>query len=318
MAVLYSEHFAQFLDSNGDPVSGGKLYAYEAGTTTPKDTFTDSTGGTPNANPVILDSAGRATVFIDGSYKFTLTDADDVVIKTTDNVTSFSTSNTIDINNQTEDVITAADEIVFADATDSFNTKKDTVQGIIDLVGGGGMGTLLGTASASSSTSVDIGPSQDLNATIDDTYEEYELHIIDYIPATDNTDVYLRTSSNSGSSYDAGATDYKYAGLGYRDAGSNDNFASAGAAQIQLQELGTGNTAGESFNCVIKFFNPAGTSNTKNFMWASVAEQSPGGCSTWRGGGLRDSTSAVNALRILSSSGNITSGLFKLYGIKKS
>lgn len=92
MAVLYTPHFIQFLDDNGDPLSGGKLYTYAAGTSTLKATYTTATGDIENSNPVILDSSGRATVFISGAYKFILTDADDVHIKTTDNVTAFTST----------------------------------------------------------------------------------------------------------------------------------------------------------------------------------------------------------------------------------
>ena len=45
-----------------------------------------------NANPVILDAAGRAVLFLDGAYKFTLTDSNDVEIETTDNITNFTTT----------------------------------------------------------------------------------------------------------------------------------------------------------------------------------------------------------------------------------
>lgn len=54
----------QFSDINGIPMAGAKLCSYLANTNTPSATYTDSTAGTPNANPLILDSAGRATVFI--------------------------------------------------------------------------------------------------------------------------------------------------------------------------------------------------------------------------------------------------------------
>lgn len=77
------------LDSNGDPVSSGKLYAYAAGTTTPLDTYTDSDLATPNANPVVLDSAGRATVFLSSNaYKFVLKTSADVAVWTQDNVSA--------------------------------------------------------------------------------------------------------------------------------------------------------------------------------------------------------------------------------------
>lgn len=90
MAVIYTPHFAQFFDDNGDPLAGGKLYTYAAGTTTPKATYTTAAGDVESSNPVILDSAGRAVLFLDGSYKFTLKNSSDVLIKTTDNITAFT------------------------------------------------------------------------------------------------------------------------------------------------------------------------------------------------------------------------------------
>lgn len=80
--------------NNGDPCNGCKLFAYVGGTTTKQDTYTSSTLGTPNANPVVLDSAGRATVFLDPTkiYKFVLapstdTDPPAAALWTMDNVT---------------------------------------------------------------------------------------------------------------------------------------------------------------------------------------------------------------------------------------
>jgi hypothetical protein len=95
MAVLYTPHFIQFSDGNGVPYAGGKLYTYAAGTDTPKATYTTAAGTVENANPVVLDSAGRATIFLSGSYKFTLTTSADVLVKTTDNITSFTESGEI-------------------------------------------------------------------------------------------------------------------------------------------------------------------------------------------------------------------------------
>src|SRR5687768_4539553 len=75
-------------DSNGDPLAGGKLYTYQAGTTTNQATYTDQDAGTPNANPVILDASGCANVWLDPalSYKFVLKDSNDVTLWTVDNV----------------------------------------------------------------------------------------------------------------------------------------------------------------------------------------------------------------------------------------
>jgi hypothetical protein len=81
-------------DSNGNPLSGGKLYSYVAGTSTPASTFSDESGAVPNSNPVILDSEGRADVWLSAStnYKFVLKDADDVTIWTVDDVSGGSSA----------------------------------------------------------------------------------------------------------------------------------------------------------------------------------------------------------------------------------
>lgn len=84
----------QAFDSSGDPLSGGKLYTYDAGTTTPKTTYTDSTLGTPNTNPVILDSRGEANVWLSGGYKFVLKDSADATIYTVDNISDAFTNST--------------------------------------------------------------------------------------------------------------------------------------------------------------------------------------------------------------------------------
>ena len=92
--VLSTPPYSAFYDDNGNPLSGGKVYTYLAGTSTPRATYTDQSGSTPNANPVILDAAGRASIWLDDSaaYKFTVTTSADVVVRTQDNITPFSTA----------------------------------------------------------------------------------------------------------------------------------------------------------------------------------------------------------------------------------
>ena len=85
----------QFFDLNGAPLSGGKLYTYVAGTTTPLASYTDSTGNIANTNPIILDSRGEANVWLSGAiYKFALYDSTNVLIWTVDNIngTTFATN----------------------------------------------------------------------------------------------------------------------------------------------------------------------------------------------------------------------------------
>lgn len=68
-------------------LDGGKLYTYEAGTSTPKPTYTDATGNTANPNPVVLDINGSAKVWLGiGGYKFVLQDKNGVQQFTEDNI----------------------------------------------------------------------------------------------------------------------------------------------------------------------------------------------------------------------------------------
>lgn len=88
MATLYPQVILQLFDNYGVVLAGGKIYSYEGGTTTPLVTYQDLNGATPNANPVVLDAAGRATVRItEGvSYKFVVKDSADVTIATYDHI----------------------------------------------------------------------------------------------------------------------------------------------------------------------------------------------------------------------------------------
>ena len=69
----------QFFDSNGDPLSGGKVFTYVVGTSTKKATYTDATGNSANTNPIILDSRGECSAWLltDANYKFILSPSTD-------------------------------------------------------------------------------------------------------------------------------------------------------------------------------------------------------------------------------------------------
>jgi parallel beta-helix repeat protein len=85
---------AQFFTNTGAVLTGGKLYTYLAGTTTPATTYTTSAGNVARTNPIILDAAGRVPgsgeIWLTANviYKFVLTDSNDVLIGTYDNVST--------------------------------------------------------------------------------------------------------------------------------------------------------------------------------------------------------------------------------------
>jgi hypothetical protein len=84
---------AQLFDNNGNPLSGGKIFTYAAGTTTPQTTYTSSSGSTAHSNPIILDAAGRVPggeIWLNytQTYKFIVRTSTDVLIATYDNIGS--------------------------------------------------------------------------------------------------------------------------------------------------------------------------------------------------------------------------------------
>ena len=80
----------QFFTNTGLPLNGGYIYTYQAGSTTPLTTYTTSAGTTANTNPIQLGTSGRPPQEIwltEGySYKFILTDSDNVQIASYDNL----------------------------------------------------------------------------------------------------------------------------------------------------------------------------------------------------------------------------------------
>jgi microcystin-dependent protein len=83
---------SQVVDSAGDPATGWKWNTYLAGTSTPQATYTTADGDVAQSNPVVINSLGLPTTGIiflveNIAYKLVLTDADDVVQKTYDDIT---------------------------------------------------------------------------------------------------------------------------------------------------------------------------------------------------------------------------------------
>jgi len=80
----------QFFDNNGVPLAGGLIYTYQAGTSSALATYTDNNGTVANANPIVLDSAGRVPyeiwMFVGYSYKFVIQTSAGASIQTLDNL----------------------------------------------------------------------------------------------------------------------------------------------------------------------------------------------------------------------------------------
>jgi hypothetical protein len=108
---------AQFFNNDGIPLSGGKLYTYTAGTTTPQTTYTSSVGSIAQTNPIVLNSSGRVPNgeiwLITTPYKFVINDSTGALIGTYDNISgigaaSYQVDNFTGTDSQTVFTLSAA------------------------------------------------------------------------------------------------------------------------------------------------------------------------------------------------------------------
>jgi hypothetical protein len=130
---------AQFFTNTGAVLTGGKIYTYAAGTTTPAATYTSSSGSTAWANPIVLDAAGRVPSggeiwLTDGiSYKFVLKDSTDVLIATYDNISGIN-SNFVAYTNSQEIQTATAGQTVFTLTTMQYQPGTNSLSVFVDGV----------------------------------------------------------------------------------------------------------------------------------------------------------------------------------------
>lgn len=90
----------QLFDNNGNPLAGGTINTYLAGTTTNAATYTTSAGNITHSNPIVLDAAGRIPggeiwLTFNISYKFVVKDSTGSLIGTFDNIGGISVGSNV-------------------------------------------------------------------------------------------------------------------------------------------------------------------------------------------------------------------------------
>jgi len=162
---------------------------------------------------------------------------------------------------------------------------------------------------ASTSSSVDF-------TGLDATYDAYLLVITDVVPGTANANMYIRYGTGATPTWET--TGYQYH-VGSSRANSTTYASLADIAQAQIRATSTlGTTSGYGLSGHLFIHNPASAAeykktigmlcymdNTNNVLMQSFLT------------GLRASVTAITAIRFYMSTGNIASGRFTLYGIKK-
>jgi hypothetical protein len=178
----------------------------------------------------------------------------------------------------------------------------------------GGSFNLISTQTASGSANINF------TSGIDSTYKEYIFKLINIHPATDNTHVQFNLSVDSGSNYNVTKTTTNFAtyhneadnnyALSYE---SGNDLAQGTGVQILLNEIGADND--QSACSLIHLFDPSNTTFVKHFIARTLGVSHHDYQRTMFVAGYGNTTSAVNAVQFSMSSGNIDSGVIKLYGI---
>jgi hypothetical protein len=154
---------------------------------------------------------------------------------------------------------------------------------------------------------------------IDGTYDEYEFHFQNSVPSVSGL-LRFRTSSNGGVSYDSGGSDYSYAQQFTQASVSGTIFANSNTANSSFL-AGVSNastTTAHGGDCgVLRLFNPASTTHKKNFRVDAITNVSSSDFFEQQASGSRNSTSAINAVEFSYSGGGTLTGLFKMYGLRK-
>jgi hypothetical protein len=147
-------------------------------------------------------------------------------------------------------------------------------------------------------------------------YRGLLVRLINFVPATDAANLGLRVSTNAGASYNAGASDYRYA---YSVALDSTTTVSAtvsqAATEIQLA-ASVSNTAAEGGAIAeITIMNQTATGIWPTVRWNTSIVDDSGRLRMLTGSGTRQTAQDTDAVQFLFSSGNIASGTWALYGL---
>ena len=179
----------------------------------------------------------------------------------------------------------------------------------------GGTMNLISTQTASSSATISF------TSGIDSTYDEYVFKFYNIHPASNTVNLQINASTDGGSNYNVTkTTSYFLAYHTESDSGTalqyytNRDLAQSTSAQ---QIVTIGNTNDDSASGTLTLYSPSSTTFVKHFL---SRQQAPTGeatqnCKDTYVAGYFNTTSAINAVQFTMSSGNIDSGVIKLYGV---
>lgn len=275
--------------SNGDGVSGNPTIDASAAVATSYST--DSGTATPAANSLnVLGGTGVDTTGASDDVTFNVDTAAVTTSFATDSGSATPSSGVINILGGTNTTTSASGSTITVNSSAS---------------GGSGAWTLLATQTPSASTASFTGLSS--------TYYMYRV-VWGGVTVSAISNLLLFTSSDNGSSYDSGASDYSISGifLDMTTSPSIQDFSQTATSSIQISPQ-VGTAAGDSCSGEITIYNPSSSNYTR--IWNLAASE--GFSSPFRyqeAAGTRLQADIVDAI-LITASGTTLTGTFKLYGL---
>ena len=193
------------------------------------------------------------------------------------------------------------------------NQSLTAITALPAAVSGGAM-TLLETQTASSSSTISF------TSNIDDTYDEYVFKFYDIHPATDDVDLTFQVDTGTNTNYNQTITSTTFQVFHGEDGSSgavayktNRDLAQSTSFQPLCQDIGNGND--ESMSGYLHLFSPSSSVFVKHFIGLGTNVYSGDASIQIYSAGYVNTTTALTRVQFKMDSGNIDSGVIKLYGI---
>ena len=193
------------------------------------------------------------------------------------------------------------------------NNSLSSITALPASISGGGL-NLISTQTASSDSTISF------TSGIDSTYKEYIFKFINCHPSANAAELQFNLSVDSGSNYNVTKTS-SYFHAEHNESGSTSDLTYlssrdlAQSTSFQTLHQGTGTDNDQSVSGFLHLFEPSSTTFVKNFLSQISSYKDDDFNQNTFVGGYGNTTSAVDAVQFKFSSGNIDSGVIKLYGV---
>ena len=286
------------------------------------DTITQT--NTPDGTVIILQAEDAARVVTlnhaaGGSGQILLTDATDFVFASLSAWVMLQRRSTdwvellryVPHEDLTALTTVASDDLVEIWDESAGTVKKITPANLVASAIGAGL-TRVANGSVSAAASIPL-------TGLTTAYQAYLLVFHDVLAATSGADLHFQVSTDNGATYKAGASDYRHARHGFSVSGAVGGNGSNGDTKIVLAP-GAGNSAatGHEIGGHIYIHAPMSTNDQTRIDWQLSYLNSAGNYTTLSGGGHYAVSGATDAIRLIMSTGNLTTGTYTLFGLRNS